>query len=217
MKTNLRKSTLILRRLAVKALKGSRFKMAPYSIIQHSTPQKFSMNRNNDSCIIVHTTKKIRCVFNSGPHSTLKSYTWEKTQTTNSYRPQFHVNRFDPKRDLHEFTCNILPFIQFASNAIFMEFTIENSFHIYKYQHTYVPHESHNCEFFLFLTDTTRQATIHIQPRSSNIFVQHDKDIMTQHGICKDTDTIKYIKPRMRNTSQHEPNTRHARQIIPAN
>ena len=82
---------------------------------------------------------------------------------------------------------------------------------------THVLHESHNCEFFLFLTDTTRQATIHTQPRSSNIFVQHDKDSMTQHSICKDTNTIKYIKPRMRNTFPHEPNTRHVRQIIPAN
>ena len=44
--------------------------------------------------------------------------------------------------------------------------------------------------------DTTCQVTIHTQPRSSNIFVQHDEDIMTQHDICKDTDTSNYIKPK---------------------
>ena len=106
------KSTLILRHLALKALKETHFKLTPHSIIQHSTPQNISINRNNDSCITVDTTKKIRCVFNSGPLSTLKSDTWEKTQSTNIYRPQYHVNRFDPKRDSHEFTRNILPFIQ---------------------------------------------------------------------------------------------------------
>ena len=51
-----------------------------------------------------------------------------------------------------------------------MEYSSKNSFHTYKYQH-----QSHNCEFFLFLTDTTRQATIHSQPRSTNIFIQHEK------------------------------------------
>ena len=40
----------------------------------------------------------------------------------------------------------------------------------------------------------------------------YDKD-MSQQRICKDTDAIKYIKPRKRNTSQHGPNTRHVRQI----
>ena len=96
-----------------------------------------------------------------------------------------------------------------------MEFSSKNSFHNYKYQHTYVPHQSHNW-VFLFLMDTTCQATIHTQPRSSNIFIQHNEDIITQHGICKDTDTSNYIKPRMKNASQHELNVREIINLKPS-
>ena len=169
------KSTLILRHPALKALKETRFKLTPHSIIQDSTPQNISINRNNDSCITVDTTKKIRCVFNSGPLSKLKSDTWEKTQSTNIYRPQYHVNRFDPKRDSR----NILPFIQLhaaqsswnSQAKTVSTFTNINTL-TFLTSHTTVTFSS-------FLTDTTRQATIPTQPHSSNIFVQHDKDIIT--------------------------------------
>ena len=59
--------------------------------------------------------------------------------------------------------------------------------------HTNVPHQPHNW-VFLFLMNTTSQTTIHTQPPSSNILVQHEKHIMTQHGTCKDTDNFNYIK-----------------------
>ena len=124
----------------------------------------------NDSCIIVHTTKKIRCIFNSGAHSTLKSDTWGKTQTTNSYRPQFHVNRFDPKRDLHEFTCNILNFIQLRATQYSWN-SLAKTVSTFTNINTLTFLTSHTTEFFLFLTDTTTQATIHAQPCSFNIFV----------------------------------------------
>ena len=65
--------------------------------------------------------------------------------------------------------------------------------------------------------DSTCQTTIHTQLCSSDIFVQHDENNMTQHGICKDTDAINYTQPRMRTVSQHELNTRYVRQIISAN
>ena len=163
----------------------------------------------------MHTTKKSRGVFNI---FNAKTGYIGKTRITNSYSPQLHVNRFDSKHDLHEFTCNRLHFIQLhatQSSWNSQKKTKKNSFHIHKYQHTNVSHHSHN-RVFLFLMNTC-QATIHTQPRSSNIFVQHGEDIMTQHSICKDTNTSNYVKPRMRNTSQHELNTKYVRQIIPAN
>ena len=138
------------------------------------------------------------------------------TQITNSYRPQFHVKCFNQKCDLHGFTCNILHFIQLhatQSSWNSQAKTVSTSTNI----NTLMIPTSHTTEFFLFLTDTTCQATIHVQPPPPNIFVQHQKHIMIQHSICKDTDTIKYIKPKMRNTSQYELNTRHVRQIIPTN
>ena len=151
--------------------------------------------------------------FQFGPIYNAKIGYMGKTQTTNSYRPQLHVNSFNQKRNLHKYTCNILHFIQLGATQSSWNSqakTVSTSTNI----NTLTFLTSHTTAFFLFLTDLRRQATVHTQPRSSNIFVQHDKDIMTQYGICKDTDAINYIKLRMRNTSQHELNTRYVRQII---
>ena len=133
----------------------------------------------------MHTTNPRRFQFVSTFNA--KTGYMGKTQTTNSYRPQFHVNRFDPKRDLHEFTCTMFHFIQLramqslwnsqASKTVFTTTNINTL--------TFLT----ITEFFSFLMDTTCHATIHTQPRSANIFVRHDEDIMTQHSICKDTDT----------------------------
>ena len=110
--------------------------------------------------------------FQFGPTFNAKVGYMGKTQTTNSYRPQIHVNCFDLKRDLHEFTCNILHFIQLRTTQSSWNFqakTISTFTNI----NTLTFLTSHTTEFFLFLTDMPRQATIHTQPSSSNIFVQH--------------------------------------------
>ena len=106
------------------------------------------------------TTKKIRGVFNSCPLSTLKADTLEKEQTAYNYRLRVHINRFDPKRDLHEFTCH---FIQLRANAFFMEFSRkQKQFPQQQISKTPTFLTTHTT-VFLFLTDTTRQATIHTQ------------------------------------------------------
>ena len=166
------------------------------------------------------------CSTKSKPYSKLQIKTFLCCVVKEKFRHSFvlpkkynviEINNFPNRYNLHEFTCNILQSIQLRATQSSWNSqakTVSTSTNIntltFLTSHTTV-------SFSYFWRSRHVSVTIHTQPRSSNNFVQHDQDIMTQHGICKYTDAINYIKLRKRNTSLHEPNTRQVRQIIPAN